>query len=90
MLLLDNLDVLVEYYVEVTKKSLIPLYLMMFITESKVDERKLRAANFLFLYTLLGSLAMLLAFIYIILNVGTGSFQVLEYIQFSYNTQIFL
>lgn len=67
---------------------LIPLYLMMFITEKKVDEKKLRAANYLFLYTLAGSLFMLLAFIYIINHVGTGNFILLDYAKFSFDTQV--
>nr|QYC61940.1 NADH dehydrogenase subunit 4 [Guinardia delicatula] len=54
---------------------LIPMYLIIGVWGSR--ERKIRAAYFFFLYTLLGSVLMLLAVLYIYYQVGTTDYEVL-------------
>lgn len=54
---------------------LIPMYLIIGVWGSR--ERKIRAAYFFFLYTLLGSVLMLLAVIYLYYQVGTTDYEVL-------------
>jgi NADH-quinone oxidoreductase subunit M len=54
---------------------LIPMYLIIGFWGSR--ERKIRAAYFFFLYTLLGSVLMLLAVLYIYYQVGTTDFETL-------------
>lgn len=54
---------------------LIPMYLIVGVWGSR--ERKIRAAYFFFLYTLLGSVLMLLAILYIYYQVGTTDYEVL-------------
>ena len=61
---------------------LIPMYLIIGIWGSR--ERKIRAAYFFFLYTLLGSVLMLLSILYIYYQVGTTDFEVL--VTFSFST----
>lgn len=54
---------------------LIPMYLIIGVWGSR--ERKIRAAYFFFLYTLLGSVLMLLSILYIFYQVGTTDFETL-------------
>jgi len=60
---------------------LIPMYLIVGIWGSR--ERKIRAAYFFFLYTLLGSVLMLLSILYIYYQVGTTDYEVLLTFSFS-------
>ena len=67
------LDVLLFYIF--FESVLIPMYLIIGIWGSR--ERKIRAAYFFFLYTLLGSVLMLLAILYIYYQVGTTDYELL-------------
>lgn len=60
---------------------LIPMYLIVGVWGSR--ERKIRAAYFFFLYTLLGSVLMLLSILYIYYQVGTTDYEVLLSFVFS-------
>ena len=60
---------------------LIPMFLIIGIWGSR--ERKIRAAYFFFLYTLLGSVLMLLSVLYIYYQVGTTDYEVLLTFSFS-------
>merc|ERR1712161_58549 len=59
----------------------IPMYLMIGIYGSR--ERKIRAGYFFFLYTLLGSVLMLLSILYIYHQVGSTDYEVLLTFSFS-------
>jgi proton-translocating NADH-quinone oxidoreductase chain M len=67
---------------------LIPMFLIVGIWGSR--ERKIRAAYQFFVYTLVGSVLMLLAILYIYFQTGTTDVQVLTTISFDYQTQIIL
>nr|YP_010208982.1 NADH dehydrogenase subunit 4 [Skeletonema tropicum]UBA16292.1 NADH dehydrogenase subunit 4 [Skeletonema tropicum] len=67
---------------------LIPMYLIVGVWGSR--ERKIRAAYFFFLYTLLGSVLMLLSILYIYYQVGTTDYEVLLTFIFSTTEQKFL
>ena len=67
---------------------LIPMYLIVGVWGSR--ERKIRAAYFFFLYTLLGSVLMLLSILYIYYQAGTTSYEVLLTFVFSDIEQKFL
>ena len=67
---------------------LIPMYLIVGVWGSR--ERKIRAAYFFFLYTLLGSVLMLLSILYIYYQVGTTDYEVLLTFIFSKIEQKFL
>lgn len=67
---------------------LIPMYLIVGVWGSR--ERKIRAAYFFFLYTLLGSVLMLLSILYIYYQVGTTNYEVLLTFIFSKTEQKFL
>jgi len=67
---------------------LIPMYLIVGVWGSR--ERKIRAAYFFFLYTLLGSVLMLLSILYIYYQVGTTDYEVLLTFIFSKMEQNFL
>jgi proton-translocating NADH-quinone oxidoreductase chain M len=67
---------------------LIPMFLIIGIWGSR--ERKIRAAYQFFVYTLIGSVLMLLAIMYIYYITGTTDIQVLSTVSFDYNTQIIL
>lgn len=67
---------------------LIPMFLIIGIWGSR--ERKIRAAYQFFLYTLVGSVLMLLAIMYIYYITGTTDIQVLSTVSFDFNTQIIL
>jgi proton-translocating NADH-quinone oxidoreductase chain M len=60
---------------------LIPMFLIIGIWGSR--ERKIRAAYFFFLYTLLGSVLMLLSILYIYYQVGTTDYEILLTFSFS-------
>jgi len=60
---------------------LIPMFILIGVWGSR--ERKIRASYLLFLYTLIGSLFMLLAIIYIFLKVGTTNYEILISTSFS-------
>lgn len=80
------LDVLLFYvYFE---SVLIPMFLIIGIWGSR--ERKIRAAYQFFLYTLIGSLLMLIALILIYYNTGTTDLQILWNFTFTENQQLFL
>ena len=67
---------------------LIPMYLIVGVWGSR--ERKIRAAYFFFLYTLLGSVLMLVSILYIYYQVGTTDYEVLLTFVFSTTEQKFL
>ena len=60
---------------------LIPMFLIIGIWGSR--ERKIRASYFFFLYTLLGSVLMLLSILYIYYQVGTTDYEILLTFSFS-------
>ena len=60
---------------------LIPMFLIIGIWGSR--ERKIRASYFFFLYTLLGSVLMLLSILYIYYQIGTTDYEVLLTFSFS-------
>ncbi len=64
---------------------LIPMYLIVGVWGSR--ERKIRAAYFFFLYTLLGSVLMLLSILYIYYQTGTTDYEVLLSFVFSPSEQ---
>ena len=67
---------------------LIPMYLIVGIWGSR--ERKIRAAYFFFLYTLLGSVLMLLSILYIYYQAGSTDYEILLTFAFSNIEQKFL
>lgn len=67
---------------------LIPMFLIIGVWGSRL--RRIHAAYQFFLYTLIGSLFMLLAIIYIYLIVGSLDYSDLKLFTFSFNTQIIL
>jgi len=67
---------------------LIPMYLIVGVWGSR--ERKIRAAYFFFLYTLLGSVLMLLSILYIFYQVGSTDYEILLTFIFSKTEQKFL
>lgn len=64
---------------------LIPMFLIIGIWGSR--ERKIRAAYFFFLYTLLGSVLMLLSILYIYYQIGTTDYEILLSFSFSQTEQ---
>lgn len=67
---------------------LIPMYLIIGIWGSR--ERKIKAAFQFFLYTLIGSLFMLIAIIFIYARTGTTDLQILWFTHFSLDLQLLL
>jgi proton-translocating NADH-quinone oxidoreductase chain M len=67
---------------------LIPMFLIIGIWGSR--ERKIRAAYFFFLYTLFGSILMLLSILYIYIQVGTTDYEILLTFSFSLIEQYIL
>lgn len=67
---------------------LIPMYLIVGIWGSR--ERKIRAAYFFFIYTLLGSVLMLLSILYIYYQAGSTDYEILLTFAFSKIEQKFL
>ena len=82
----STLDLLLFYIF--FESVLIPMYLIVGVFGSR--ERKIRAAYFFFLYTLLGSVLMLLSILYIYYQVGTTDYEVLLTFIFSKTEQKFL
>ena len=80
------LDLLVFYIF--FESVLIPMYLIVGVWGSR--ERKIRAAYFFFIYTLLGSVLMLLSILYIHYQIGTTDYEVLLTYAFSQTEQKFL
>jgi NADH:ubiquinone oxidoreductase subunit 4 (subunit M) len=64
---------------------LIPMFLIIGIWGSR--ERKIKAAYFFFLYTLLGSVLMLLSILYIYYQIGTTDYEILLSFSFSKTEQ---
>lgn len=64
---------------------LIPMYLIIGFWGSRT--RKIRAAYFFFLYTLLGSVLLLLSIIYIYYQIGTTDFEILSTVSFTLKEQ---
>lgn len=64
---------------------LIPMYLIIGVWGSR--ERKIRAAFFFFLYTLVGSVLMLLSILYVYYQIGTTNFESLVSATFSLKEQ---
>lgn len=79
ILVFTNLDLLFFYIF--FEAVLIPMFLVIGIYGSR--QRKIRAAYMFFLYTLFGSLFMLIGVIYIYLFVGSTNYEVLATIGFS-------
>jgi NADH-ubiquinone oxidoreductase chain 4 len=67
---------------------LVPLFLMVGIWGASAD--RIRAAFLLFLYTLFGSLFMLLAFLVIFYHVGSSDFEVISLADISFESQRWL
>lgn len=67
---------------------LIPMYFIIGVWGSR--ERKVLAAYYLFFYTLVGSLLLLVGIAYIQLLCGTTEFSALRWINFSYQDQVVL
>jgi proton-translocating NADH-quinone oxidoreductase chain M len=67
---------------------LIPMFLMIGIWGSR--QRKIRASYFLFIYTALGSILMLISILYIYSQIGTTNYEVLLTIKFSMLEQYIL
>jgi len=80
------LDLLIFYIF--FESVLIPMFLIIGIWGSR--ERKIRAAYFFFLYTLLGSILMLLSILYIYSQVGSTNYEVLLTFSFSPTEQYVL
>jgi len=79
------LDILLFYVF--FESILPPLFILMGLFGSK---NKIRASFYLFLYTLLGSLFMLLSILYMSYLMGSTDFDVLSKINFNYGIQFFL
>ena len=77
------LDLLIFYIF--FESVLIPMYLIIGIWGSR--ERKIRAAYFFFLYTLLGSVLMLLGILYIYYQVGTTDYETLLSVLLTFEEQ---
>lgn len=67
---------------------LIPMFIIIGVWGSR--ERKVRASYMFFLYTLLGSVLMLLSILYIYFRVGTTDYETLLAFQFTFNEQRFI
>jgi len=86
VIVFSTLDIIIFYIF--FESILIPMFLIIGIWGSRT--RKLKAAYQFFLYTLLGSLFMLLAIFYIFFETGITDFQILNTIFFSEEKEIFL
>jgi len=80
------IDILIFYIF--FESVLIPMFLIIGIWGAR--ERKIHAAFQFFIYTLFGSLIMLLAIIYIYIEVGSTDLQTILLVKFSYYKQIIL
>jgi len=70
------------------ESTLIPMFIIIGIWGSR--ERKVRASYMLFLYTLLGSVLMLLSILYIYFRVGTTDYEMLLVYNFTFVEQRFI
>lgn len=86
LLVFSVLDLLLFYIF--FEAILIPMYLIIGIWGSR--ERKVRAVYLFFLYTLVGSLFLLLGILYIYSKVGTLNFEYINSYQFSFTEQYWL
>jgi NADH-ubiquinone oxidoreductase chain 4 len=66
---------------------LIPMYFIIGIYGSR--ERKIRASYLLFLYTMISSVFMFIAILYLFFNFGTGNYQLLKTFQLDSNIEKF-
>ena len=80
------LDLLIFYIL--FESVLIPMFLIIGVWGSR--ERKIRASYFFFLYTLVGSVLMLLGVLYVYYVVGTTNYEVLSTCSFTLIEQKFL
>ena len=80
------LDLLLFYIL--FESVLIPMFLIIGIWGSR--QRKIRASFFLFIYTALGSVLMLISILYIYAQVGTTNYEILLTIKFSLLEQYIL
>ena len=86
LIVFSSLDLFIFYIF--FESVLIPMFLIIGIWGSR--ERKIKASYYFFLYTLAGSLFMLLAIIHIFITKGTTNYQILYYIGFdSYFQKIY-
>jgi NADH-ubiquinone oxidoreductase chain 4 len=69
------------------ESTLIPLFLLIGMYGSY---NKVRASFYLFLYTLLGSLFLLLSILYMLTIIGVSDFDILFKSNLNYNTQLIL
>jgi len=86
IIVFSALDIIVFYIF--FESILIPMFLVIGIWGSRT--RKLKAAFQFFLYTLIGSLFMLLAVFVIYLETGTTDFQILNMVSFSEDKELIL
>nr|YP_010835030.1 NADH dehydrogenase subunit 4 [Cryptomonas gyropyrenoidosa]WFQ82705.1 NADH dehydrogenase subunit 4 [Cryptomonas gyropyrenoidosa] len=86
IIVFSSLDILIFYIF--FESILIPMFLIIGIWGSRT--RKLKAAYQFFLYTLIGSLFMLLGIFYILFETGTTDFQILNTISFYEEKEIIL
>jgi NADH-ubiquinone oxidoreductase chain 4 len=70
------------------ESTLIPMFLLIGIWGSR--ERKIKAAFYLFIYTLFGSVLLLFSIIVIYLEVGSTSFLILSFNNISFEKQLIL
>jgi hypothetical protein len=86
LIVFSTLDILFFYIF--FEAILIPMYLMIGIWGSR--ERKIRAVYLFFFYTLISSLLMLFALLYIYSKTGTFNYEYLYFVKFSYEEQYWL
>nr|YP_011008376.1 NADH dehydrogenase subunit 4 [Sporochnus bolleanus]WBP70347.1 NADH dehydrogenase subunit 4 [Sporochnus bolleanus] len=86
LLVFMSLDLL--FFLYFFETVLIPMFLVIGIYGSR--ERKIRAAYMFFLYTLFGSLFMLIGVVYIYLSAGSTNYEVLSVVSFSSYAQNWL
>lgn len=80
LLLVFSISDILLFYI-FFESVLIPMYLIIGIWGSR--ERKIRAAYYFFLYTLFGSVIMLLGIIYIFNRVGTTDYEIISFYSFN-------
>lgn len=86
LLVFSTLDILFFYIF--FEAILIPMYIMIGVWGSR--ERKIRAVYLFFFFTLMGSLCMLLALLYIYVTFGTLNYEFLYFNDFSLTEQYWL
>jgi NADH-ubiquinone oxidoreductase chain 4 len=85
LLLLSFITLDLFYFYVFFESTLIPMFLVVGIWGSR--SRKIKASYYFFLYTLLGSLFMLIAIIAILLEVGSTAYDILLVSNFSLKKQ---